>query len=49
MGILIIALIMAVSLMSISFYSLHREHRASMFNSLKASNRVAANSARFAD
>ena len=49
MGILIIAVVMAMSLMSVSLYSLHREHRASLFNSLKASNRTEANPARFAD
>jgi len=40
---------MAVSLMSVAFISLEREHRASMFNSMKVSNRRVVAPAKFAD
>lgn len=49
MVILIIAFTMAVSLMGAAFYSQQREHRAFLFNTLKASNRKVATPARFAD
>ena len=49
MVILIIAFTMAMSLMGVAMYCQQREYRASLFHSLKVSNRRVATPARFVD